>query len=113
MRPHETPAAGSSSEDGGMCSAEADQLLREALEIPFRGWDFSVLGGRITLEPPSWSLEQMVDDAAGQATVMLDMGTGGGEWLSGRHHALGTVATESWPPNVPIASARLSPIGVA
>jgi SAM-dependent methyltransferase len=92
--------------------ASAAQLLREALEIPFRGWDFSVLGERIVLEPPPWSFEQFVDDEAAHAASMLDMGTGGGEWLSRRRHADRTVATESWPPNVPIASARLAPLGV-
>lgn len=44
---------------------------------------------------------------------MLDMGTGGGEWLSARRHAARTVATESWPPNVPVAAARLGPLGIA
>jgi SAM-dependent methyltransferase len=44
---------------------------------------------------------------------MLDMGTGGGELLSEisprpRH----TVATEAWPPNVPVAAARLGPLGI-
>jgi SAM-dependent methyltransferase len=43
---------------------------------------------------------------------MLDMGTGGGEWLSSRRHAAWTVVTESWPPNVPIAAARLGPLGI-
>jgi SAM-dependent methyltransferase len=94
-------------------SAAAEQLLRHALEIPFRGWDFSVLGDRIKLIPPPWSFEQLVDEEAARATSMLDMGTGGGEWLSQRQHPARTIATEGWPPNVPIASARLRPIGVA
>jgi SAM-dependent methyltransferase len=93
--------------------SSAEQLLRDALEIPFRGWDFSVLGDRLVLEPPPWSFEQIVDGEADQAASMLDMGTGGGEWLSDRRHAARTVATESWPPNVPIAAALLGPLGVA
>jgi SAM-dependent methyltransferase len=96
-----------------MASSSAEQLLQQALDIPFRGWDFSVLGDRLVLEPPPWSFEQIVDDAAVRAASMLDMGTGGGEWLSNRRHAARTVATESWPPNVPIAAARLGPLGVA
>jgi len=43
---------------------------------------------------------------------MLDMGTGGGEWLSQRALAASTVATEGWSPNVPLAAARLRPFGV-
>ena len=41
------------------------------------------------------------------------MGTGGGECFSEicRGHDGLAVATEEWPPNVPVASARLSAIG--
>jgi hypothetical protein len=96
-----------------MAPSSAEQLLQNALEIPFRGWDFSVLGDRLVLEPPPWSFERIVDDEAVRAASMLDMGTGGGEWLSKRRHPGRTVATESWPPNVPIAAARLGPLGIA
>jgi SAM-dependent methyltransferase len=97
-----------------MSSDAIDRLVRDALAVPFRGWDFTALGDRLVLEPPSWSFEQMVDDAASRATSMLDMGTGGGEFLSARRRAAGrNVATEGWPPNVPIAAARLAPLGVA
>jgi SAM-dependent methyltransferase len=83
------------------------------LAVPFRGWDFTVLGDRLVLEPPAWSFERMVDEAAARASSMLDMGTGGGEWLSGRRRAaVRTVATEGWPPNVPLAAARLALLGV-
>jgi SAM-dependent methyltransferase len=100
-------------ENAPVSSAAADRLLGEALEVPLVGWDFGVLGERIVVEPPSWSFEQLVDDEAMHATSMLDTGTGGGEWLSARRHAPLTVATEGWSPNVPIASARLTPLGVA
>ena len=44
---------------------------------------------------------------------MLDMGTGGGEWLSALPvRAPVTVATESWPPNVGVAAAKLHALGV-
>jgi SAM-dependent methyltransferase len=96
-----------------MGHVSAAQLLRDAREIPFRGWDFSVLGDRLVVEPPPWSFERIVDDEASRAASMLDMGTGGGEWLSGRRHAARTVATESWLPNVPVAAARLESVGIA
>jgi hypothetical protein len=42
------------------------------------------------------------------------MGTGGGERLSRlAPRPRPTVATEAWPPNVPVAAGRLHPIGVA
>jgi SAM-dependent methyltransferase len=44
---------------------------------------------------------------------MLDMGTGGGEALSRlAARARRTVATEAWPPNVPVAGRRLLPLGI-
>lgn len=90
-----------------------DELLAEAMAIPFEGWDFSRLGDRIILEPPPWSFEDAVTGAARDAPSMLDMGTGGGERLA----ALAgfpplTCATESWAPNVPVAAARLGPRGI-
>lgn len=72
-----------------MASSSAEQLLEETRKVPFRGWDFSVLGERVVVEPPPWSFEQLVYDEAARAASMLDMGTGGGEWLSqraGRSH---------------------------
>ena len=96
-----------------MTPSTADQLLEQATDVPFRGWDFSLLGDRLTLEPPPWSLEAMVAGLVDPGTTMLDMGTGGGEWLSGLARSSRVVATESWPPNVPVAAARLQPLGVA
>jgi SAM-dependent methyltransferase len=44
---------------------------------------------------------------------MLDLGTGGGEVLSRLpHRAAFTVATEAWPPNVPVAARRLRVLGI-
>ncbi len=94
-------------------ASTADELLERATDVPFRGWDFSLLGGRLTLEPPPWSLERMVAELVDPGTTMLDMGTGGGEWLSGLVRSSRVVATESWAPNVPVAAARLQPLGIA
>jgi hypothetical protein len=93
-------------------SASVDELLAEAAAHPFRGWDFSWLGARMRIEPP-WDYTQLVLDAARDATDLLDMGTGGGEWLSELpRRPFRTVATEAWPPNVPIAARRLRECGV-
>ena len=51
---------------------------------------------------------------AAPAGTMLDMGTGGGEWLAALSpRPRRTVATEGWTPNVPVAARRLRPLGVA
>ena len=97
-----------------MSTRSADELLEEAARIPFQGWDFSRLGDRLVLVPPPWSFEDLVSEQAHGCESMLDMGTGGGEFLGSlRHHPGRTVATESWPANVPLAAARLGPVGIA
>lgn len=94
--------------------ATFEQLAAEAVEAPFSGWDFSWLNGRSTTEPLPWSYRAEVARRAGGAGRMLDMGTGGGEWLSRLvPRPPRTVATESWPPNVPVAARRLRAAGAA
>jgi SAM-dependent methyltransferase len=90
-----------------------EDLVTEARGAPFHGWDFSWLRGRSHQAEPSWSYTDRARDLIAGATSLLDVCTGGGELLASfaplpRH----SVATESWPPNVPLARARLSPLGV-
>ena len=93
--------------------SDPDELLAQAEATAFQGWDFSVLGDRLVLEPPHWDFDEIVASAAVEATTLLDMGTGGGEWLSSlRARAPVTVATEGWQPNVAVATARLRVLGV-
>lgn len=93
--------------------ADPEVLLAAAEVTAFQGWDFSTLGERLVLEPPHWDFAEIVANAAAEATTMLDMGTGGGEWLSSlRARAPFTVATEGWQPNVAVAAAGLSALGV-
>jgi SAM-dependent methyltransferase len=90
-----------------------DELVSEALAAPFAGWDFSWLSGRSRLAGPlPWSYERAVARRVTATGPMLDMGTGGGERLSELTRSHRTVATEGWPPNVPVAAARLRPLGV-
>ncbi|MGH9915649.1 MAG: class I SAM-dependent methyltransferase, partial [Pyrinomonadaceae bacterium] len=89
-----------------------ERLLHEAHQRPLIGWDLS-LDGRITFLPPQWDFEALVTEAAALSRDLLDMGTGGGEWLSGLPtRPARTVATEGWPPNVPVARKRLEPFGI-
>jgi SAM-dependent methyltransferase len=93
--------------------ATFEQLVAEAQAAPFSGWDFSWLEGRATDGPLPWSYRAEVARYAAAAGAMLDMGTGGGEWLFGlTPRPPRTVATESWPPNVPVAARRLRQAGV-
>jgi SAM-dependent methyltransferase len=85
-------------------------LMAEAQERPFEGWDHSYGGRIVTAEP--WDFGDLVDALAANSPDLLDLGTGGGEWLSARRLPRRTVATEGWAPNVPVAQARLAPLGV-
>jgi len=90
-----------------------EQLAAEALDAPFSGWDFSWLAARSVSEPAPWSYRREVARRVPGASAMLDMGTGGGERLARlKHRPARTVATEGWPPNVPVAAGRLRPLGV-
>ncbi|MEV0588139.1 methyltransferase domain-containing protein [Nonomuraea sp. NPDC050310] len=94
-------------------SEEFDRLVAEGLSTPFEGWDFGVFEGRYQEGDEPWSYAAIVRERMASAGAMLDMGTGGGEFLA----SLGalpewTVATEGYAPNVPVARARLAPLGV-
>jgi SAM-dependent methyltransferase len=92
--------------------SELDQLLKEAVDRPLRGWDLSY-GGRISTVGPRWDFSAMVVARARRSPDLLDMGTGGGEWLGALpYRPPRTVATEGWAPNVPVARDRLQPLGV-
>jgi SAM-dependent methyltransferase len=91
------------------------QFLLAQAEQPFSGWDFSFIGdtGRLATAPLSWSYTSLLLFRLSQSRALLDMGTGGGEYLAMLQplppH---TSATEGYAPNIPIARARLEPLGV-
>jgi SAM-dependent methyltransferase len=96
-----------------MSRANFEQLVRETLDHTFSGWDFSWLRGRWYEAEPSWNYRQMVHDRVSHAASLLDMGTGGGEFLASLTQLPGTTyATEGYAPNVPIAQERLAPLGI-
>jgi SAM-dependent methyltransferase len=90
-----------------------EELVAEAVEAPFQGWDFSWLRGRSDQAEPSWSYDDRARRLVARAEGLLDVCTGGGELLAGfaplPEHS---VATESWAPNIPLARSRLAPLGV-
>ena len=101
--------------------ATFEALVREAMEAPVTGWDFSWLGERRKdLDRLPWQWSEVIADAVRttSARTLVDMGTGGGEVLAAYLEAGGprpsaTIATEAWPPNVSVAAARLRPLDVA
>ena len=80
---------------------------------PFAGWDFSYLEGRWEEEPLPWDYGGVVQSLLRPFHRLLDMGTGGGEWLLrlGHPHRL-IWATEGWESNLELCRRRLSPLGI-
>ena len=73
-----------------------DALLDEAERQPFVGWDFSWLRGRLDSQPLPWDYTATVVEHARSSPDLLDLGTGGGEWLAElSYRPPRTVATEA------------------
>lgn len=79
----------------------------------FSGWDFSHLNGRQEYDPLPWDYRtEAVKDLA-PAHHLLDMGTGGGEFLMTLGHPCeNTAVTEGYPPNLALCREKLAPLGV-
>ncbi|ARO59820.1 MULTISPECIES: class I SAM-dependent methyltransferase [Bacillus cereus group] len=89
--------------------------LLESANTNFSGWDFSFISETVRMksEPLSWSYGSIAFLLMQRAKSMLDMGTGGGEFLSMLQPFPSTIyATEGYAPNVPIARKKLEPLGV-
>lgn len=96
-----------------MTRSNFHQLIQEAEDAPFSGWDFSFFEGRMHTGDLPWDYRARVIECLPGATALLDMGTGGGELLSSlRPLPPTTYATEAYPPNLPVARAQLAPLGV-
>ncbi|WP_055492311.1 class I SAM-dependent methyltransferase [Streptomyces sp. TP-A0356] len=91
-----------------------EDLVREAVDAPVDGWDFSWFEGRATEERPPWGYARSMAERLTHASAALDVQTGGGEVLASAPTLPPlTVATEGWPPNVAKATALLHPRGAA
>ncbi len=79
----------------------------------FKGWDFSHLDGRWENEETPWSYTEIVKEHLNSSHTLLDMGTGGGEFLLSLNHPYHmTYATEGYLPNYELCKNTLSPLGV-
>ncbi len=89
-------------------------LWQQEERVPFTGWDFSYLKGRMMEEQPPWSYSARAAEVLQGAASVLDMGTGGGERLLRlrEYWPVKVVVTEDYPPNVRLARERLLPLGV-
>jgi len=82
-------------------------------EKSFSGWDFSYLNGRWNEEKLPWEYDELVRKYLRPEYRLLDMGTGGGEYLLSLNHPYhNTYVTESWKPNVKLCNKKLKPLGI-
>jgi SAM-dependent methyltransferase len=90
-----------------------DRLIAEAEAQQMSGWDWSYVERRYSEGQTPWDYREKVQAHLQPNLTLLDMGTGGGELLASMAPLPNnTWATEGYPPNIPIARARLSPLGV-
>jgi SAM-dependent methyltransferase len=90
-----------------------ERLVAEAEARPFVGWDFGWLKDRWSDPGPTWNYRARVLARLPAVGALLDLGTGGGEFLASLAPLPAVAwATEAYPPNVPVARARLAPLGV-
>ena len=87
-------------------------LLSEEQQT-FCGWDFSYLDGRWESECLSWNYTQIVNKYRRSTDILLDMGTGGGEFIRKLGHPYHLISvTEGWEPNLLLCKERLEPLGI-
>jgi hypothetical protein len=90
-----------------------ESQIDEAFRAPISGWDFHWLEGRAQETKPLWNFREVVRDAASEAARMLDIDTGGGEFLASlAPFTAQVVATEGYSPNAPVARGRLRALGI-
>jgi SAM-dependent methyltransferase len=96
-----------------MKNESLSDLLEQEQKATFFGWDFAHIANRMQEDPLPWNYKKIVEDSLGDELTVLDIDTGGGEFLSfvdGLPKR--TFATEAYEPNIPIAKERLRRSGI-
>ena len=77
------------------------------------GWDFSHIDGRYEEEKLPWDYREIIRRYLDPSMKILDIDTGGGEFLLSLNHPYeNTAATEGYPPNVELCRRELLPLGI-
>lgn len=88
-------------------------LMEENKAEKFTGWDFSHLKGRWKDEQIPWDYFSIIKQYLKADKKLLDMGTGGGEFLLSLHHPYSLCAiSEGYLPNVLLCKQKLAPLGI-
>lgn len=91
-----------------------DQWRGEERAAVIRGWDFSHIHGRCEEENDlPWDFRALIKQQLSPDAELLDIDTGGGEFLRSLGHPYAkTSATEGYPPNVALCREELLPLGI-
>ena len=96
-----------------MTNTELIKLWETEENYAFQGWDFSHLDGRWDSPEPPWDYKNIIKSYLKDTDILLDMGTGGGEFLLTLGHPYkNTYATEAYAPNFELCKQTLSPLGI-
>lgn len=87
---------------------------REEEIAHIHGWDFSHINGRcVEAVDFPWDYRQVIGQYLTPEKKLLDIDTGGGEFLLSLGHPYeNTAATENYPPNVQLCEETLLPLGI-
>lgn len=92
---------------------ELKEIWEKEEKASFKGWDFSYLKDRLEDEELPWDYKFIVEKYLKFKYKLLDMATGGGEFLLTLQHPYeNTSVTEAWEPNVKLCTERLVPLGI-
>lgn len=89
------------------------EIWKKEEEKSFIGWDFSYLNNRIEEEQIPWDYKKIIYKYLDKNDLLLDMGTGGGEFLLTLNHPYhNTFVTESYLPNLELCKNKLGKLGI-
>lgn len=91
-----------------------EKWLEEERTAHIKGWDFSHIHNRYKEEDElPWDFKTVIKKYLTEDMTLLDMETGGGEFLLSLNHPYAlTSATEGYPPNVDYCREKLLPLGI-
>lgn len=88
--------------------------LHEEKIAHIHGWNFSHINGKYEEEHDlPWNYKAIIKDFLKPEMKLLDIDTGGGEFLLSLNHPYcNLAATENYPPNVELCETKLIPLGI-